>query len=807
MYPLGEQFILDYKKAKSDPKVCVTGAKYRISVLSERVVRIEYNPNGIFVDSPTELVVNRNLGVAPFTLRHVNNILEIDTKYFRLSYVKEQPLEGNNLNPGKNLRITLVSKKDKDRERDWYYKHPEVRNMKGNICGFDVGLNSVFERGLYSIEGFASFEDTNNKIIAEDGTLIDRPKGHIDVYVFMYDIDFKEALIDYFKITGFPELLPRYALGNWWSRNVSYNEESIFDLVKNFERKKIPISVIVLDNNWHYTNVGENKNLKSGFTFDKELFKNPKDTIKKLHEKNIRVGLYVNPKDGFYPHEEFYSKAKEYLGVSDNSIIKFDPLNPKILDIYFKLFLHPLEALGVDFFWNDYIDNKSVTNMWAMPHYMYHDSDRNSNKRGLVLSRGSIIAPQRYPILYGGPSEITWEDLAKQVFTYINASNLGISWLSLDVGGNRGGIEESELYIRSVELGCFSPILRFHSEGGHYYKKEPWVWEAKTTNIVADYLRLRHRLIPYIYTEAYNYSKVGIPIIQPFYYNYPWCYDDELYKNQFYFGSQLLVCPILTKKDVIMNRTIHRFYMPDGIWYDFFTGKKFPGGKKYVSFFREEDYPVFAMAGSIIPLSNKSDMNNTGLASEMEIHIFPGVSNMYTIYEDDGITSLYKEGYYLKTSIDYNYLKSNYTVIIRAIEGKSGIVPQRRDYKLVFRNTKQAESVKIMFNTQEIKGEYTVDGNDFIVFLKGIPTVGQLTMNCKGKDIEIDAVRVINDDVDSILMDLQINTYLKEEVASIIFGELSIKKKRIAIRKLKRKGLSKDHIKLFLKLLEYISEV
>ena len=807
MYPLGEQFIPDYNKAKSDPKVCVTGAKYRISVLSERVVRIEYNPNGVFVDKPTQLVINRNIGIPPFTQRHIENMLEIDTKYFRLSYNKEQPLEGNNFNPSKNLKITLVNKKDRDRERTWYYKHPEVRNMKGNICGFDVELNSSFERGLYSIEGFSSFEDTSSKLIGEDGTLIDRPEGHIDIYVFMYDIDFKEALVDYFKITGFPELLPRYALGNWWSRNISYDEESIFNLVKNFEKKRIPLSVIVLDNNWHYTNTDQYKNLKTGFTFDKTLFANPLDTIKKLHQKNIRVGLYVNPKDGFYPHEDFYSKASEYLGISDNNIIKFDPLNPKVLDVYFKLFLHPLENLGVDFFWNEYVDNKSVTNMWAMPHYMYHDSDRNSNKRGLILSRGSILAPQRYPIIYGGPTEITWEDLAKQVFTYINASNLGISWLSLDVGGNRGGIEESELYIRSVELGCFSPILRFHSEGGHYYKKEPWLWEAKTTNIAADYLRLRHRLIPYLYTEAYNYSKVGIPIIQPFYYNYPWCYDDELYKNQFYFGSQLLVCPILTKKDPIMNRTIHRFYMPDGIWYDFFTGKKFPGGKKYISFFREEDYPVFAMAGSIIPLSNKSDMNNVGLASEMEIHIFPGVSNMYTIYEDDGITSLYKEGYYLKTSIDYNYLKSNYTVIIRAIEGKSGIVPQRRDYKLVFRNTKQADSVKVMFNTQEVKGEYTVDGNDFIVYLKGIPTVGQLTINCRGEDIEIDAVRVINDDVDSILMDLQINTYLKDAIAEIIFGELSIKKKRIAIRKLKKKGLSKDHIKLFLKLLEYISEV
>ena len=191
----------------------------------------------------------------------------------------------------------------------------------------------------------------------------------------------------------------------------------------------------------------------------------------------------------------------------------------------------------------------------------------------------------------------------------------------------------------------------------------------------------------------------------------------------------------------------------------------------------------------------------------MEIHIFPGVSNMYTLYEDDGITSLYKEGYFLKTSIDYNYLRSNYTVIIRAIEGKSGIAPDRRDYKLVFRNTKHADSVKVMFNDQEVQSQNYTEGNDFIVMLRGIPTVGQLTVNCRGKDIEIDAVRVINDDVDSILMDLQINTYLKEDIAAIIFGDQTIQKKRIAIRKLKKKGLTKDHINLFLKLLEYISEV
>ena len=367
--------------------------------------------------------------------------------------------------------------------------------------------------------------------------------------------------------------------------------------------------------------------------------------------------------------------------------------------------------------------------------------------------------------------------------------------------------EEGDLYVRYLQLSTFGPILRFHGARGPYYKKEPWVWDAQTESITADYLRLRHRLIPYLYTEAYSYTRSGVPLIQPFYYNYMWVYDDELYRNQYYFGSQLLVCPILDKMDTVMNRTLHRFFIPDGIWYDFITGKKFPGNKKYVSFFKEEDYPVFAHAGSIIPLSNRSDYNNTGIPTDLEIQIFPGVSNTYTLYEDDGVTALYKEGYFLKTSIDYNYLRNNYTVIMRSIEGKSGIVPEKRNYKMVFRNTKQAEDVTAYFNNERIAISSYVDANDFVVEIKGCPSIGQLTINCKGKDIEIDAMRLINDDVKSVLIDLKINTYLKEEIADIMFGDLPLKKKRIEIRKLKKKKLSKEYIGLFLRLIEYMSEV
>ena len=806
MYPLGKQFEVNYSNSSCDEKAVVRGKTFRISVISERIVRLEYSLKGVFNDRPTQLIRKRNIGEVNYSIRQDANILEISTKYFSLTYLKEQPFVGTKVDPMRNLKITLLSK-ERDRCKDWFYSHPEARNLLGNMVGVDVSIPKELQRGLYSLDGFSSLDDSNGKIILEDGTLSNPVEGHTDIYVLMYDRDFRKVLIDYFKMTGAPALIPRFALGNWWSRNYTYDDESIKQLVRNFERKKIPISVMLFDHDWHIRNVGEAKNLRTGFTFNNQLIKNPQKMLYEFHNRGIRVGLCVNPMNGIYPHEQFYPKLMEVLKIQTPSIIKFDPLNPKMLDILFKFFLHPLEAMGVDFFWNDYNENIDYTKLWALNHYLYLDSGRdNKTKRPLILSRGSLWAPHRYPILYGGSSEISWFALKNLPFLYLNAANMGVSWWSHDVGGNHGGVEDGELYLRYVQLNTFGPIFRFHGARGKYYKKEPWLWDVKTETITIEYMRLRHRLIPYLYTEAYNYTKSGTPIIQPFYYNYMWVYDDDLYRNQYYFGSQLLVCPILEPKDPVMNRTIHRFFVPDGVWYDFVTGKKFLGNKKYVSFFRDEDYPVFAHSGSIIPFSNRSDYNNIGLPTELEIQIFPGASNTYTLYEDDGITSLYKEGYYLKTSIDYNYLRNNYTVIIRSIDGKSGIVPEKRNYKMVFRNTKQAEDVTIYFNSEKIPSNNYIDGNDFIIEIKNVPTMGQLTINCKGKDIEIDAVRLINDDLRSILVDLKIETYLKESIDQLLFGNLPIDKKRIELRKMRKQGLSREYLDLFLKLLDYIGD-
>lgn len=802
MYNLGDQFKMDYEKAKANKECVFQGNKYRITVLTERLIRLEYDENGFFEDRPTELVWFRNFEKPEFTVKEDHRFFEITTKYLTLTYTKDKKFYGGKANPTGYLKVSV-----NDSDRYWYYKHPEVRNYGSPSTHLSENGKVKYHKSLYSIDGFASIDDSESKVISQTGEIINRDNKEIDVYLFVYLKDFYSCLKDYFKITGYPALLPRYALGNWWSRNNSYNDTSLRELVNTFDKKQIPISVLLLNRDWHVRKYDKLDKLKTGFTFNKENFSSPFEMISYLHSKGIRLGLNVDPTEGIYPMEELYKIVKEYLTADEKGIIPFNIYNPRFVDAYLKILIHPLDALGVDFFWIDYFDKTKLEELSLLKHYHFYDMMRNYKRRPMVLGYNTNLAAHRYPVLYSGKTVVNWDTLKLIPLHNLNSSNSGVSWWSHDIGGYYKGIEDNELYIRFVQLGVFSPILKFGSEAGKYYKREPWRWNIKTYSIVKDYLKLRHRLIPYLYTEAYLYHKEGKPIIEPVYYKFPEMYDDPLYKNEYYFGSQLFVSPIIKQKDFIMNRVIHKFFMPDGIWYDIVTGKKFPGGRHYVSFFKDQDYPVFARSGAIIPFGDNDNINDTTPPKNLEIQIFPGRSNTYKMYEDDGLSDLYKKGYYLITSIDYNYLPNNYTVIIRSIEGKSGIVPEKRNYKINFRNTKKANEIIAYFNNDKIEYTSYIDGADFIVELKDIPTVGQLTLNCKGQDIEIDAVRIINEDIETIISDLQIPTELKEKLDAVLFSELSIQKKRIEVRKLKNVGLESKFVKLFLKLLEYIDQV
>ena len=799
MYNLGEQFKLNMERALAKHANVTAGTKYRFTVLTPRIIRLEYSPSGIFTDAPTELVWYRDLPNAKFKVNESNTSLEIVTDYFKLIYVKEQPFAGNKVNPSANLKVELLGT-----DRYWYFGHPEVRNLGLPQTTLE-GIN-IKQKGLYSADGIASIDDSNSKVFNEDGTVSIRQNEEIDIYLFMYHKDYEEALKDYYELTGYPALIPRYALVNWWSRNNNYDDLELKELVYSFEKQEIPLSIVVLDKDWHKRAYNKKEHLKTGFTFNDEYFKNPVAMINYLHGKSIRLGLSVDPTEGIYNIDNNYSEALKYLEEHDGKI-PFNVYDPRFIDVYLKLFIHPLDEMGIDFFWLDFFDKDKLEEEALLKHYQFYDMMRDYKRRPMVLAKNTLIAPHRYPVLYSGKSVVSWETLKQIPKHNIMSFHNGANMWAHDIGGYFKGAEDSELYTRFVQLGCFSPILKFGADKGKYYKREPWRWDIKTYTIVKDYLNLRHKLIPYIYSEVYKYHKFGTPLIKPLYYTNPDLYDDVLYSNEYYFGGGLFVCPIITSKDYVMDRSVHNFYIPEGTWYDFVTGKKFPGGKNYISFFRDQEYPVFAKAGAIIPMGKNESINDTTPPTNMEIDIFPGKSNSYTLFEDDGESDLYRKDFYLLTEIEYNYLPNNYSVIIRAKEGKSGIIPEKRNYKIIFRNTKRTDDVKVYSNRDEISFKTYVDGPNFVVEVPDVNTIGQLTVNCKGKDIEIDAVHLINKEIEEIISDLQITTELKEKIDDILFGTLEIKKKRIEIRKLAKQGLDKKFIKMFLKLLEYIDQI
>lgn len=802
MAELQEHFKMDYARILPNQNHVIKGNKFRITILSELLVRLEYSENGLFEDRPTELVMNRKFPVVKFEKKEDGKYITIKTSYFTITYQKEMPFVGSKVSPDQYLRIDLNGT-----DKYWFFNHPEVRNFKGTTFSLDgADGKAKYGKGLYSTDGFVSLDDSKTLIFNEDGTLGKRTDKRIDTYVFMYRRDFGACLRDYFTLTGFPPLVPRYSLGVWWNRNIEYDSKDIEKLVYKFNKYRIPLSIIMLGDKWHR----ENAKMKSGLSFNEKLFKRPKRMADFLHSKNIRLSVKVNPMEGISPTEDYYLPFKNASGLEGEGKLPFNVFNKNVLSAYFDYLIHPLMNYGVDFFWVDYDNINDLTNLRALTHYHFNDFKQITNRRGVTLARNAGIAAHRYPIHYTGETVVSWKNLEMMPTYNSTASNLGLSWISNDIGGFTDGIEDGELYARFVQFGCFSPILRLSADEGRYYKREPWKWDITTQSVVSQYLRLRHSLIPYLYSEAYRYSRTGLPVVQPLYYRYPEIYDEPLYKSEYYFGSSLFVAPITTKKEPLMDRTILKLFLPDGIWYDFTTGKRYAGGKRYTTFYKQEDYPVFAKAGTIIPMAilDERNLNDTNPPKTMEIQIFPGQSNTYELYEDDGISSLHEQGFYIVSDIDYTYQKNNFTVTIRPVAGKSGIIPAHRAYRLRFRNIREPDETIIHVGNEKVKGaEMYIDDNDFIVELPALSTLKQITINCKGKNLEIDAVRLVNDDIESILNDLPIPTKIKNEIGKTLLSEVDIKQKRIEVRKLKKLGVNQKYINLFLKLLEYLAEV
>ncbi len=273
------RFGMNYDVAISKTAAIYKGIKYRITVLSEILVRLEYSESGTCEDRPTELARFRDFDVPRVIATEDEKKLTLKTNYFELVYDKEMPFTGTKFSPDQYLKVKLLGT-----DKMWFFTQAEARNFKGTCVSLDDKTSiPKLEKGLYSTDGFVSLDDSKSLIFNRDGSVGKRSDERIDTYLFMYKKDFGFCLKDYYRLTGYPPLIPRYALGVWWNRDCSYSVNDIYSLLANFKKHEIPISVMLL-NKWS----------KDDVSFDRELIPEPSGVIQELHSNHIRLGLNLS---------------------------------------------------------------------------------------------------------------------------------------------------------------------------------------------------------------------------------------------------------------------------------------------------------------------------------------------------------------------------------------------------------------------------------------------------------------------------------------------------------------------------------
>lgn len=755
-------------------KYIIQGKKYRFSLLSPRLIRLEYNEGGVFEDRATQLVVNRAFKDFKYNYTENDVSIQITTDYYTLTYVKEMPLS-------KGISVSVNNTKNV-----WKPGVSSIKNLGGLSYSLDDSPSKInFNNGLYSFDGFVSIDDSSNMVIDND-SFVNR-NSTVDTYLFVYNEDLGLCLQDYYNLTGYPLMLPRYAFGCWWYKNDKYNMYDIDNVIGKFNESGIPISLFMLGDKWH--------NNVCNYSFDNTLF-DMNVLSSYFNSKGLKFGLTINPSLGINNNDPLYGMLCNSLN-NKNNRLSFIPLNNNSINIYLNTIISSLMNYGIDTFNIDYNNIKDKNGLFLLNHYHYVIS--NMNKRGLILSRNSGIAPHRYPVIFSGKTKVSWDTL-KSLASYNNsAANIGVSWHAHAIGGYYDGIENEELFIRYIQFGTFNPIFILASDGGKFYKREPWKWNKEFFTIIKEYMLLRNKLVPYIYSESYLYHKCGVPFIQPLYYKYPKIYDDPNYVNQYFFGSRIMISPIIKMKNIEMDRVVQKIFIPEGVWYDYFSGKKFIGNKYYTCFYRIDDYPIFVKEGSIIPLSLDND---TGNPKNMEINIFPPENDLYGNYElyEDNESARDMANRYLVLKMNYEKTNEGYRFIISKKEGNYDDC--NKNYVLKFRNMKKPDNVIVKYNGNQYSPEYSSVNNDMVINLENINVASTLEVNIIGNQLEINDLNVINDEISLILDDLLINTTIKEKIDKVIFSDMPIKKKRIALRKLKKDKLEPKYINMFISLLE-----
>ena len=664
----------------ADPRAVIRGRDYRITVLTSRLLRLEYEPSGAFRDTATQMVLCREFPVPAYTVADTEELLTLETEHIRLQYNKK-PFSSAGLSVTLKGAYAVYASV-------WHYGDA-ARNLGGTARTLDEADGEIpLDDGIASFQGYAALDDSASMGMDETGRLMPaRPHGE-DLYLFAYGHEFGDAVRDFLTLSGGTPAVPRFALGNWWSRYYPYTQQEYQALMERFQAEGIPLSVSVLDINWHVTEIDPRYGTGwTGYTWDRQKFPDPEKLLAWLHSQGLKVTLNDHPADGIRPCEESYSRMARAMGEDpeQEKSFPFDAADEKFLKALEEAVLEPLESMGVDFWWLDWQQQGGTTDpgmdpLFVLNHTRYLRALR-TGRAPLILSRYAGPGSHRYPLGFSGDTCITWASLDFQPYFTATAANIGYGWWSHDIGGHMRGKMDPELTARWVQFGVFSPVMRLHSSNNPFMNKEPWMLPADKRTVVTGFLRLRHRLLPWLYSQNIRCSEEKSMLLRPLYYEMPGNWN--LYfrrKNQYLLGDCLTVCPITSPADPETGLGEADALLPEGVWTDFFTGWRYQGGRQLKLYRPLESIPVLVRPGGILPMDGADiPRNGAELPEHVLLRIFPGESGETELTEDNGLLPADPAYRRAVTRIRVRREKG-LTVEIMPPEGDLSLIPAGRRY-------------------------------------------------------------------------------------------------------------------------------
>lgn len=703
----------------ADPSAVVISGNMRFTILTPEMIRIEHSLDGIFEDRASFVVLNRRMPVPEFKRTIDRGWLIIQTDALQLKYkIGSNPEVLDSIHP--NLQISF---KLKGEIVEWYYGKKDQRNLKGTtrtLDGANGDVRSWMEDGLLSRSGWAVIDEKKPRndgsySLMLDGTgdpdWVAQPRKNcvMDLYFMGYGHNYKKALFDFTQIAGKIPLPPKYVFGYWYSKYQRYTELEMRDIVNEVKSNNIPLDVLVIDMDWHKDGYFDrtDRTMWTGWSWNKTLFPDPPKFISWLHDQHLKTTLNLHPAEGVGIHEDHFPEMAKDLKMRTDSTIPWNIENKTFYKTFFKDVLQPLKDIGIDFWWLDWQQWKiarnepNLGNTFWLNHVFFNDMKLKGKQRPVIFHRWGGLGNHRYQIGFSGDTYANFPSLAFQPYFTATASNVGYGYWSHDIGGHQAQLSnDPERYLRWLQFGVFSPILRTHATNSSAIERRIWKYDNFPSMLKT--IELRYAIIPYIYTYSRYAYDTGISLCRPMYYDYPEVDDAYQFEGQYMFGNDMLVAPVC-ESDSGKGTIDKTLWLPKGKWYETANGVMLDGDRVVTRKYTQDQIPYFLKEGSIIPLySHMKDLERR--PDTIIFQFVPGTQGEFSLYEDADDNDDYTRGQFTLTTLTQSTQGNQSTYTIQERTGFFEGMPASRDFR--FDILDKDAPVKVMMKGKKLPYVY-----------------------------------------------------------------------------------------------------